>query len=112
LRSEKFKEYSRRGLAEEAAKLANKTGWQFAKNLLGEKVVACAVDVEEGVRGRDQFQGGFHFRDRSERIACTVDEKSWLAQLREMGNAKLGRLSRRMQRVREKQQTVGEPKIF
>src|SRR6266576_2723306 len=47
-----------------------------------------------------------------ETTACTVDEKSWLAQLREMGNAKLGRLSRRMQRVREKQQTVDEPKIF
>jgi hypothetical protein len=74
--------------------------------------VAGAVDAEEGVRGRDQLQGGFHFRDRSERIACAVDEKSWLAQLREMGNAKLGRLSRRMQRVREKQQTVDEPKIF
>ncbi len=27
LRSEKFKEYSRSGLAEEAAKLANDTGW-------------------------------------------------------------------------------------
>ena len=107
-----MKEYSRRGLAEEAAKFAGNTGGQFAKNLFGKKVVACAVDVEEGVRGRDQFQGGFHFRDRSKRIACAVDEKSWLAQLREMGSAKLGRLSRRMQRVREKQQAVDDPRIF
>jgi len=112
LRLERLKEYSRSGLAEEAAKFANETGWQFAKNLLGKKVVACAVDVEEGMRSRDQFQGGFHFRDGSERIACAVDEKSWLAQLREMGSAKLGRLSRRMQRVREKQQTVDGPRIF
>jgi len=81
LRPEKFKECSRSGLAEEAAEFANNTGWQFAKNLLGKKVVAGAVDVEEGVRSRDQFQGGFHFRDgfRKDRVcrgrkklACTA----------------------------------------
>src|SRR2546429_4892232 len=49
LRSEKFKD-SRGGLAEEAAKLANKTGWQFAKNLLGKKVVACAVEDRKSTR--------------------------------------------------------------
>jgi len=101
LKPEKFKEYSRPGLAEEAAKFADNTGGQFAKNLFGKKVVACPIDVEEGMRGRDEFQGGFHFRDRSKRIACAVDEKSWLAQLWEMGSAKLGRFSRRMQRIRQ-----------
>ena len=56
--------------------------------------MACVLDLEEGVRSGDQLQGGFHFRDCSERIARTVDEKSGFAQLREMGSAKLGRLSR------------------
>jgi hypothetical protein len=106
------KKYSRSGLVEEAAKLANNTGGQFAKSLLGKKVVACAVDLEEGVRGRDQFQGGFHFGDCSERIACAVDEKSGLVQLREVGSAKLIRFLGRMQGVREKQQTIDEPRIF
>ena len=112
MRLEKFREYSRSGFAEEAAKFANNTRRQFTKSLLGKKVVACAVDLQEGLRGRDQFQGGFHFRDRSERIACAVDEKSGLVQLREVGSAKLIGLLRRMQRIREKQQTVDEPRIF
>ena len=104
--------YSGSGLAEKAAKFVNNTSRQFAKNLPGKKVVACAFDLEEGVRSRDQFQCGFHFWDRSERIACAVNEKSGLAQLREMRGAKLIRLSWRMQRVRKKQQTVDEPRIF
>ena len=109
---EKCKEYSRSELAEEAAKLANNAGWQFAKSFFGKKVVACAIDLEEGVRRRDQFQGGFHFRDRSEGIACAMDEKSGLAQLRKMRGAKLIRFLRRMQRVRKKQQAVDEPWIL
>ena len=103
MRLKKFKKYSRSGLVEEAAKFADNACRQFAKSLLGKKVVACAVDLEEGVWGRDQFQGGFYFRDRSERIASAVDEKSRLVQLREVGSAKLIGLLRRMQRVREKQ---------
>ena len=103
MRLKKFKEYSRSGFVEEAAKFANNAGRQFAKSLPGKEVVACAVDLEECVWGRDQFQGGFYFRDRSERIACAVDEKNGLAQLREVGSAKLIGLLRRMQRVREKQ---------
>jgi len=109
---EKFKEYSRSGFAEEAAKFANNTGGQFAKSLIGKKIVARAFDLKQCVRGRDQLQREFHFRDRPERIARAVDEKSRLAQLREMRSAKLIWFFRWMQRVREKQQTVDEAGIF
>jgi len=53
----------------------------------------------------DELQGRFHFRLRTERITRTVNEQSWRFEIGEMRRTQILRFSRRVQRIREQQQS-------
>ena len=71
-----------------------------------------AIYCEKGVWAGDQLQRGFDLRDRAKRVARAVDEERGRYELREMLGAQLRRSFRRMQRIRQEQQTVNQLRLF
>src|SRR5579885_3631783 len=68
------------------------------------QIVTRALDDHDLVPAGDDFQGGLHFGDGTERIARAVHEQSWRYQARKMRGSQFEDSARRMQRVGKQQQ--------
>jgi len=71
-----------------------------------------AFDDHQFRSRRNRGQRRAHFLDRSKWIARPVSKKRGRSQLIKVFRAKLPRLVRRMQRIRQQQQPVGERRIL
>src|ERR1700733_1934916 len=71
-----------------------------------------AFHLHQLMVSRNRRQGGSHFIDGSERGAGPVQEQRRSFKLREVRGAQLLWLARRMQRVGQEQQRVGNSRVF
>lgn len=97
---------------EKSLKLAEHASRQIAGDFLEQKVMGGAIDVQEPVRGRNESQSCVHLVGRAEGVARAVDEEAWGAQLGKVGSAELGGFLRRVKRIGEEQEAVGDLRIF
>ena len=89
-------------------------GQRLARHILtaAREIVPCVFDRHEFRAGRNEPERLAHFIQRSERIARAVNKQGGFMQILKMRRAQLLGLIRRMQRIRQQQQRVGNRRIF
>jgi len=85
-------------------------GWRGSSS--GQQVMPRSLEQDKRGSSGNQIESRPHLFDRPERVARALNKKRRSAQGRKMVRAKFGRQARRMKRVGEKQQSVGDGGIF
>ena len=71
-----------------------------------------AFDFEQLRQRWNQSDRAFHFLNRSERVARTVDEQDWGTQLGEMRGTQLLGFAWRMQRIGKQKEAIDKARRF